>query len=83
MVTGLPHFIGPSNICVVPLASNIKCHSPKGKARRARQHLEIVHYDICGPINPISNRAKRYIPLLLMILAEKHGLISYRKNLKL
>lgn len=33
---------------------------PKGKAWRAKKALELVHSDICGPIDPQSNGNKRY-----------------------
>ncbi|KAL4295185.1 hypothetical protein GQ457_12G009340 [Hibiscus cannabinus] len=33
---------------------------PKGKAWRASKQLELVHSNICGPLNPISNGGKRY-----------------------
>ncbi|KAI3474406.1 hypothetical protein Pfo_029267 [Paulownia fortunei] len=62
MVAGLPSFTSPSNICEECVVS--KQHRdpfPKGKAQRARKLLEIVHSDICGPINPISNGGKRYM----------------------
>ncbi|XP_052876312.1 probable LRR receptor-like serine/threonine-protein kinase At3g47570 [Gossypium arboreum] len=32
----------------------------KGETQRARELLEIVHSDLCGPINPTSNGGKRY-----------------------
>ncbi|KAI3451258.1 hypothetical protein Pfo_007923 [Paulownia fortunei] len=59
MVAGLPSFTSPSNICEECVVS--KQHRdpfPKGKAQRARKLLEIVHSDICGPINPVSNGGK-------------------------
>lgn len=34
---------------------------PQGKSRRAKDVLELIHSDICGPINPISNRDKKYL----------------------
>ncbi|GLU09096.1 hypothetical protein SLE2022_259720 [Rubroshorea leprosula] len=61
MVTGLPNFESPSIVCEECVIS--KQHRdpfPKGSSTRARRLLEIVHSDICGPINPVSNGGKRY-----------------------
>ncbi|GKV39214.1 hypothetical protein SLEP1_g47020 [Rubroshorea leprosula] len=61
MVTGLPVFECPSIVCEECVIS--KQHRdpfPKGSSTRARRLLEIVHSDICGPINPVSNGGKRY-----------------------
>lgn len=33
---------------------------PRGKAWRAKKALELVHSDICGPIDPQSNGSKQY-----------------------
>lgn len=44
----------------VLLASNIVSNSRKEKAWRARRPLELIHSDICGPINPVSNGKKKY-----------------------
>jgi len=62
MVTGLPHFTGPSNICEdCTISKQHQVSFPKGRVRRERQHLEIVYSDICEPINPILNGGKCYI----------------------
>lgn len=61
MVKGLPNFDSPSNICEDCVVS--KQHRvpfPKSGSQRAKKPLDIVHYDICGPINPTSNGGKRY-----------------------
>ncbi|GKV28744.1 hypothetical protein SLEP1_g37756 [Rubroshorea leprosula] len=61
MVTGLPEFNSPSDVCEECVVS--KQHRnpfPRGKSLRARKPLEVVHSDICGPINPASNGGKRY-----------------------
>ncbi|KAI5680165.1 hypothetical protein M9H77_01392 [Catharanthus roseus] len=44
---------------------------PKGKTQRARELLQIVHSDLCGPINPISNGGKRYIMTFIDDLSRK------------
>ncbi|GKV03282.1 hypothetical protein SLEP1_g15614 [Rubroshorea leprosula] len=56
MVTGMPVFESPSNVCEECVVSKQHCDPfPKGRSTRARSLLEIVHSDICRPINPISN----------------------------
>ena len=44
--------------------------------------LELVHSDICGPINPSSNRGKRYKITFIDEYSRKFGSTSWRKNLK-
>lgn len=51
------------------------------KSSRAKKVLELIHFDICGPINPYSN-GKDILPLSLKILVEKHGCTFYKKNMK-
>jgi len=61
MVTGLPEIIVPSQVseeCVI--GKQHRSQFAKGKSWRANGVLELVHSDICGPINPISNGGKRY-----------------------
>ena len=61
MVTGLPHFDSPTGICEDSVIGKQPRDSfPRGKSWRGKQLLELVHSDICGPINPISNGRKRY-----------------------
>lgn len=72
MVAGLPYFSSPKYVCEECVLS--KQHRepfPKGKSERARKLLEIVHSDICGPINPISNRGKRYLITFIDDLSRK------------
>jgi len=61
MVRGLPEILAPSKVCEECVVSK-QSHSqfPKGKSWRANDVLELVHSDICGPINPSSNGGKRY-----------------------
>lgn len=61
MVTGLPHISCPSKVCEECVVG--KQHRdpfPKGNTWRAKKALQLVHSDICGPINPASNSNKRY-----------------------
>ena len=59
MVCGLPCFTSPSTVCEECVSKQHRDPFPKRKTERARKLLEIVHSDICGPINPISNGGKR------------------------
>lgn len=61
MVTGLPEIAPPTQICEDCVIS--KQHRdpfPSGKSIRAKKVLEVVHSNICGPPNPISNGGKQY-----------------------
>ncbi|GJY60111.1 retrovirus-related pol polyprotein from transposon TNT 1-94 [Tanacetum coccineum] len=56
MVAGLPHFSSSSYVCEeYTLSKQHREPFPKGKTQRARKLLEIVHSDICRPIDPTSN----------------------------
>ena len=62
MVRGLPKFPFSNTICTECIKG--KQHRdpiPKKSTWRAAQKLELVHSDICGPINPTSNSNKRYL----------------------
>lgn len=62
MVVGLPQFNSPSDVCEDCVVSKQHRDSfPKGNSWRAKKALELVHSDLCGPINPSSNGGKRYI----------------------
>lgn len=62
MVTGLPKIAVPSKICEECVVSKQqRSKFPKGKSWRAKDVLELIHSDICGPINPTSNGGKRYL----------------------
>ncbi|BBH02600.1 ADP glucose pyrophosphorylase large subunit 1 [Prunus dulcis] len=61
MVKGLPLLQVPSRVCEECMVG--KQHRepfPKESNWRATRILELVHSDICGPVNPISNSKKRY-----------------------
>lgn len=61
MVTGLPMITPPSKVCEdCVVGKQHRDQFPKGKAWRAHNLLDLVHSDICGPINPISNGKRKY-----------------------
>ncbi|KAH9735189.1 hypothetical protein KPL71_017659 [Citrus sinensis] len=61
MVVGLPQFEQPSQLCEECIVSKQhRDNFPKGKSRRAKKVLELVHSDLCGLIKPTSNGGKRY-----------------------
>ena len=45
--------------------------------------LELVHSNICGPINPTSNGGKRYLITFIDYFSKEHGFIFYTRNQKL
>ncbi|XP_049345043.1 uncharacterized protein LOC125809453 [Solanum verrucosum] len=59
MVIGLPEILIPSRVCEECVVGKQHCSQfPKGKSWWAKDCLEMVHSDICGPIKPISNGEK-------------------------
>ncbi|XP_020421230.1 uncharacterized protein LOC18775571 [Prunus persica] len=61
MMEGLPKINCPTEMCEDCIVGKQHRDSfPQGKAWRAEQILQLVHSDICGPINPTSNGNKRY-----------------------
>ena len=62
MVTGLPKIVVPSQVCEeCVVGKQHRSQFPKEKSCWAKDCLEMVHFDICGPIKPISNEGKRYL----------------------
>jgi transposase InsO family protein len=62
MVKGLPSFQAHTRVCEECLVGKQQRDPfPKKSTWRASQILQLVHADICGPINPISNSKKRYL----------------------
>ncbi|RVW49504.1 Retrovirus-related Pol polyprotein from transposon TNT 1-94 [Vitis vinifera] len=62
MVEGLPKLKASQKVCENCLVG--KQHRdpfPKESLWRASKILQLIHADICGPINPISNSKKRYL----------------------
>lgn len=61
MVVGLPQLIKPSRVCKDCLnGKQQRDPFPKKSAWRAELPLQLIHSDLCGPIQPISNSNKRY-----------------------
>lgn len=62
MVRGLPDFGIQSFTCPDCLVGKQPRKAiPKKSTWRAKEALELIHSDICGPINPTSNSGMRYI----------------------
>ena len=61
MVTGLPQIHCPSQLCEECTKGKHHRESfPHTQVWRAHQILQLVHSDLCGPINPTSTSGKRY-----------------------
>ncbi|KAJ0847396.1 putative RNA-directed DNA polymerase [Helianthus annuus] len=62
LVKGLPKLIEHSAVCeVCKLGKQQREPIPKRSAWRATEKLQLIHTDLCGPINPISPSGKRYL----------------------
>jgi hypothetical protein len=62
MVKGLPQFKGSQKVCEDCLVGRQhRDPFPSKSIWRASNILQLVHADICGPINPSSNNKKRYL----------------------
>jgi len=61
MVVGLPTLTQPQNTCHTCLTGKQSRRSfPSQSSWRASKRLQLVHSDICGPIQPASHSDKRY-----------------------
>jgi transposase InsO family protein len=61
MVKGLPQIETPSRVCEeCVIAKQHRKSFPQESNWRASHVLQLVHSDICGPMNPTSNSNKRY-----------------------
>ncbi|KAL5862320.1 hypothetical protein ACOSQ3_003607 [Xanthoceras sorbifolium] len=62
MVEGLPQIEFSQQVCEECVVSKQHRNQfPQGKSWRAKKALELVLYDLCDPITPISNGSKKYI----------------------
>jgi transposase InsO family protein len=92
MVKGLPQIEESDERCVSCLAGKQHRDSiPKQANWRASAKLELVHSDICGPINPQSNSGNRYFMTFtddysrktwVYLLKEKSAAFEIFKNFK-
>jgi len=92
MVKGLPQIEAPSYVCEeCVIAKQHRESFPKESTWRANQVLQLVHSDICGPMNPTSNSNKRYFITFIddfsrktwvYFLAEKSEAIEAFKRFK-
>ena len=92
MVTGLPMITPPSTVCEdCVVGKQHRVPFPKGQAWRAKIELELVHSDLCGPIDPPSNGGKRYFITFIddfsrktwvYVLQEKSAAFLAFKNFK-
>ncbi|KAK2452968.1 putative mitochondrial protein [Trifolium repens] len=92
MVKGLPELAETEENCVNCLTGKQSRDSiPKQAKWRASTKLELVHSDICGPINPQSNGGNRYFITFtddysrktwIYLLKEKSNAFEIFKNFK-
>ncbi|KAK2970863.1 hypothetical protein RJ640_022305 [Escallonia rubra] len=66
MVKGLPSIDQPDQLCEACLVGKQHRHSfPKESIARAKAPLELIHTDVCGPIDPASLGKNRYFLLFI------------------
>lgn len=92
MVYGLPSIDHPHQLCEGCLFVKQSRRSfPKEAISRANKPLELVHSDVCGPINPTSHGKNRYFLLFIddfswktwvYFLKEKSEVFGVFKNFK-
>ncbi|WVZ83459.1 hypothetical protein U9M48_030605 [Paspalum notatum var. saurae] len=66
MVRGLPQLDHPDQLCEVCLAGKQRRGAfPKEAKYRAKERLDLVHGDLCGPVSPATHGGRRYFLLLV------------------
>ncbi|WVZ51069.1 LOW QUALITY PROTEIN: hypothetical protein U9M48_002253 [Paspalum notatum var. saurae] len=66
MVRGLPQMDHPDQLCEACLASKQRRGVfPQEANYRAKDWLDLVHSDLCGPISPATHGGRRYFLLLI------------------
>lgn len=66
MVYGVPKFVRPESVCTGCLLSKqSRKPFPKQTTFQAKHALELIHADLCGPINPATLASNRYFLLLV------------------
>ncbi|XP_076936637.1 uncharacterized protein LOC143603842 [Bidens hawaiensis] len=66
LVKGLPKVVEPTTNCeVCNLGKQQRESVPKKSMWRANEKLQLIHTDLCGPIEPESPSGKRYVMVLI------------------
>ena len=66
MVHGLPKFENPKTMCTdCSMSKQVRKSFPSQSKFCAKQVLELVHGDLCGPISPATTGGNRYFLLLV------------------
>ena len=92
MVHGLPQLQYSNLLCEdCILGKQHRSSFPRANMWRASHPLQLIHSDLCGPINPISNSHKRYVltfiddfsrKLWVFFLAEKSDVFKMFQHFK-
>ena len=81
MVTSLPQITAPFEVCEKCIVSKQHRNQlPQGKSWRAKNQLESVHSNLCGPINPSSNGGKRYLITFIDDFSQKTWVYFLQKK---
>ncbi|KAG6524805.1 hypothetical protein ZIOFF_014749 [Zingiber officinale] len=66
MVQGLPQIEGKQHICEgCAFGKQHRLPFPKGVSWRAKEKLELIHTDVCGPMDTLSHAQNRYFILFI------------------
>ncbi|KAG6519381.1 hypothetical protein ZIOFF_022874 [Zingiber officinale] len=66
MVQGLPHIEGKQHVCEgCVFGKQHRLPFPKGVSWRAKEKLELIHTDVCGPMDTLSHAQNRYFILFI------------------
>ncbi|KAI3713826.1 hypothetical protein L1987_72412 [Smallanthus sonchifolius] len=80
MVEGLPRIAEASKSCeVCNLGKQKRENMSKKSLWKASARLELIHVDLCGPINPISPSGKRYVMVIIDDMSRK-GWVYFLEN---
>jgi hypothetical protein len=92
MVHGLPQIDSADHVCEgCVLGKQSRLSFPSGTSRRAKAPLQLVHTDICGPLDPISFGGNKYFITFIddfsrkswvYFLKEKSSALAVFKNFK-
>lgn len=86
MVRILPTIKDGVKVCTVcNVGKQQRGKFPKKSTWRASEKLELIHADLCGPVNPTSCSGKRYLFVLVDDFHAKHGytfLLTKRRHSK-